>query len=135
MTLSPRRAFRLTALALGLCGLISATAHAGGSMFSDDDVTDENVGPSYFGFVKDTAGNPIPNAKVTVSIKDRGGVVTHTDALGLYKVPGFSIDVDPKNVKVACEKQGYKQVGTSRRALRTNDPKTPIQTECTLQHN
>ena len=42
-------------------------------------------------------------------MKDRGGVVTRTDALGAYKVPGFGKEIDPKDVEVSCDKQGYKQ--------------------------
>jgi hypothetical protein len=33
---------------------------------------------------------------VTVGLKNRGGIVTRTDALGTYKVPGFGKNVDPK---------------------------------------
>ncbi|HZS64799.1 MAG TPA: carboxypeptidase-like regulatory domain-containing protein [Xanthobacteraceae bacterium] len=122
----------VAAMILGL-SLLSFTAHAGGTMFGEDEDHDENVGPPYFGFVKDTDGNAIADAKVSVTIKDRGGVVTHSDALGLYKVPGFSVDVDPKNVEVSCEKEGYKPAGTFRRTLPGADPKTPIETQCTLQ--
>jgi hypothetical protein len=94
----------------------------------------EEEGPSYFGFVKDTNGSTMPDAKVTVGIKDRGGVVTRTDALGAYKVPGFGKEVDPKDVEIACDKQGYKQIRILRRMRSpTADVKIPIETECTLQ--
>ena len=63
--------------------------------------------------MKDTNGATLPDAKVTVGIKDRGGVVTRTDALGAYKVPGFGKDVDPKDVEIACDKQGYKLAADS----------------------
>ena len=52
---------------------------------------------------------------MTVGIKNRGGVVTRSDALGTYRVPGFGKDVDTKDVDVSCEKEGYKQVKTVRR--------------------
>jgi hypothetical protein len=71
---------------------LSIAAWAGGAGFGDDDDNSEEEGPSYFGFVKDTNGATMPDAKVTVGIKDRGGVVTRTDALGAYKVPGFGKD-------------------------------------------
>lgn len=100
----------------------------------DDDDNSEEEGPSYFGFVKDTNGSTMPDAKVTVGIKDRGGVVTRTDALGAYKVPGFGKEVDPKDVEIACDKQGYKQIRILRRMRSpTADVKIPIETECTLQ--
>ena len=113
--------------------VVSTALWAGGSGFGDDDDTSEDEGPSYFGFVRDTSGNTLPDAKVTVSVKDRGGVVTRTDALGAYKVPGFGKEVDPKNVEVSCEKQGYKQTKTLRRNLPPPDSKIPIETECTMQ--
>ena len=130
---------------LGRCGsraglvvgamCILSTAHwAGGAGVGDDDDNSEEEGPAYFGFVKDTNGATLPDAKVTVGIKNRGGVVTRTDALGAYKVPGFGKDVDPKDVEIACDKQGYKQLRTLRR-MRAPDAavKIPVETECTLQ--
>ena len=33
--------------------------------------------------------------------RDRGGVVTRTDALGAYKVPGFGKEVSPDEVTVS----------------------------------
>jgi hypothetical protein len=113
--------------------LASTALWAGGSGFGDDDDHGEDEGPSYFGFVKDTGGNTIPDAKVTVAVKDRGGVVTRTDALGAYKVPGFGKEVDPTTVEISCAKEGYKQVRVLRRGGPSDDPKIPIETECTLQ--
>ena len=107
---------------------------AGGAGFGDDDDNSAEEGPSYFGFVKDINGATVPDAKVTVGIKNRGGVVTRTDALGAYKVPGFGKDVDPQEVEVACDKPGYKQLKALRRMRASNaDPKIPVETECTLQ--
>ena len=124
---------RITGLVVALC-VVSTALWAGGSGFGDDDDAGEDEGPSYFGFVKDTNGATVPDAKVTVGIKDRGGIVTRTDALGAYKVPGFGKDVDPRDVEIACDKQGYKQLRTLRRMRSPNaDPKIPVETECTLQ--
>jgi hypothetical protein len=114
--------------------ILSTAAWAGGAGFGDDDDNSEEEGPAYFGFVRDANGATVPDSKVTVAIKNRGGVVTRTDALGAYKVPGFGKDVDPKEVEVTCDKQGYKQVRTLRRMRPPNaDVKIPIETECTLQ--
>jgi hypothetical protein len=119
---------------VGATCILSTALWAGGAGFGDDDDNSEEEGPSYFGFVKDTNGATLPDAKVTVGIKDRGGVVTRTDALGAYKVPGFGKDVDPKDVEIACDKQGYKQLRTLRRMRAPDAPvKIPIETECTLQ--
>jgi hypothetical protein len=113
---------------------ISVAAWAGGAGFGDDNDTSAETGPSYFGFVRDTNGVTIPDAKVTVAVKNHGSVITRTDALGTYKVPGFGTDVNPKDVEISCDKQGYKQVRVVRRFSPSTDPKIPIETECTLQH-
>jgi hypothetical protein len=115
------------------CGL-STALWAGGSGFGDDDDHDhENEGPAYFGFVKDVNGATIPDAKVTVAIKDRGGVITRTDALGAYRVPGFGREINPSEVQISCEKPGYKQVRVFRRTAPNADSQVPIETECTMQ--
>jgi hypothetical protein len=133
MRILGRRTGWHAALALGMTCALSTALWAGGSGFGDDDHDHENEGPAYFGFVKDTNGATMPDAKVTVGIKDRGGVVTRTDALGAYKVPGFGKDVSPDEVTVACEKQGYRQTRIYRRGLPPPGSKNPVETECTLQ--
>ena len=115
-----------------LCA-ISVAAWAGGAGFGDDDDTSAETGPSYFGFVRDTNGATVPDAKVTVAVKNRSSVITRTDALGTYKVPGFGTDVNPKDVEISCDKQGYEQARVVRRSSPSTDPKIPIETECTLQ--
>jgi hypothetical protein len=117
---------------VGATCALSTALWAGGSGFGDDDHDHENEGPAYFGFVKDTGGATIPDAKVTVALKDRGGVITRTDALGAYRVPGFGREIDPTSVVITCEKPGYKQVKVFRRTAQDADPKTPIETECTM---
>ena len=118
--------------ALAVAGALSAPVWAGGSSFGDDD-DEADEGPAYFGFVRDTAGNSVSDAKVTVGIKNRGGVVTRSDALGTYRVPGFGKDVDTNDVEVSCEKEGYKQTKTFRRTAPTALNVPIIETECTLQ--
>jgi len=129
--LSGRAGWAMCAL-VGMCAM-STALWAGGSGFGDDDDPGEDEGPSYFGFVKDAGGATIPDAKVTVSVKDRGGVVTRTDALGAYKVPGFGKEISPNDVEISCEKPGYKQTGTLRRNLPPPDSKIPVETDCRMQ--
>ena len=112
--------------------MISTPVWPGGSGDEGPDDHQDN-GPSYFGFVKDTNGATISDAKVTVAIKDRGGVITRTDALGAYRVPGFGKEINPNEVLISCEKQGYKQVRVLRRTAQDADPAVPIETECTMQ--
>jgi hypothetical protein len=123
----------LAATVVGVTCILSTALWAGGAGFGDDDDNSEEEGPAYFGFVKDTNGATMPDAKVTVGIKDRGGVVTRTDALGAYKVPGFGKEVSPDEVTVACDKQGYRQTRVLRRSLPPPGSKNPVETECTLQ--
>ncbi len=133
MRIFGRRAGRVTAIAFGITCALSTALWAGGSGFGEDDDHSEEEGPAYFGFVKDTNGATVADAKVTVSVKDRGGVITRTDALGAYRVPGFGKEVDPTEVLISCEKVGYKQVRVLRRQASGADEKTPIETECTMQ--
>jgi hypothetical protein len=129
----PARRASLAGVVIVMTCALSTALWAGGSGFGDDDDLNEDEGPAYFGFVKDTNGATMPDAKVTVAVKERGGVVTRTDALGAYKVPGFGKEIDPKDVEVSCEKEGYKQARVLRRSLPPPDSKIPIETECTLQ--
>src|SRR4030088_3700114 len=123
----------VASMTIAVTCILSTALWAGGAGFGDDDDNSDEEGPSYFGFVKDANGATMPDAKVTVGVKDRGGVVTGTDALGAYKVPGFGKEVSPDEVTVACEKQGYKQLRVYRRGLPPPGSKNPVETECTLQ--
>ena len=124
---------RMMGAVLAMTCALSIAAWAGGAGFGDDDDNSEEEGPSYFGFVRDTNGATVPDAKVTVGVKNRGGIVTRTDLLGTYKVPGFGKEVDPKDVEVSCDKPGYKQLRVVRRSSPSTDPKIPVETECTLK--
>ena len=128
----PATAHITVAIIAIICAL-SVASWAGGEGFGDDDDHTAEDGPSYFGFVRDANGATVPDAKVTVSLKNRLSVVTRTDALGTYKVPGFGKEVDPKDIAVACSKDGFKQLRVVRRSMPNTDPKIPVETECTLQ--
>ena len=78
------------AVAAMVCA-VAGGAWGGGSSFGDDDDNSEEVGASYFGFVRDTFGATVPDARVSVGPKDRGVIVTRTDLLGTYKVPGLIV--------------------------------------------
>jgi len=118
------------ALILALAVAAPVVSHAGGVGFGEDDSDDDN-GPSYFGFVREVDGPGIADAKVTAALKDRGALVTRTDIMGVYKIPGFGKDIDPKDVTISCSKEGYKQASVERRP--GSDPKDPVEIECYLQ--
>src|SRR5581483_12427470 len=101
------RGLLVALLVAGVATGWSGAARAGGSM--DDDEPDPNAGPAYYGFVKDQRGASVSDAKVTARLKGRGMIVSRTDVLGVYKIPGFGKDVSPDEVEIACAKDGYAQ--------------------------
>lgn len=104
---------------------------AGGELTDEDkDDGDTTTGP--YGFVKDTRGSAIPEATVTVDIKNRGQIVTQSNILGAYKIPTFGIEIKPEEVTISCKKDGYKMVGVTQRQGIT-DPGAGFEVECTLQ--
>jgi hypothetical protein len=118
--------------ALAMACVFSTALWAGGSGFDDDHEHAEDEGPAFFGFVKDTRGAAVPDAKV--SVKATGAeLITRSNILGAYRAPGFRKHIDPASVEIVCEKDGYKYVRTFRRSSPNNDPKSPIEMECVLQ--
>lgn len=110
----------------------ASPAFAGGDMLGDlDDHHDE--GPSYFGFVKDARGAPVPDAKVTANVKNGVSFITRTTAAGLYKFAGFSKQIKPDDVTISCAKDGYKQTRVLRRPTPKSEPVKAIETECRLE--
>jgi hypothetical protein len=127
-----RRLEIASTLALGVVLAISTPVWPGGSSDEGPDDHQDN-GPSYFGFVKDTSGKIIPDAKVTAEIKGRGAVITRSDKLGTYKLPGFGTQISPASVTISCSKEGFKQVRVFRRTQPGKAPVAAIETECTMQ--
>jgi len=88
MTFIPAIGFSAAALLVVIL-VVYQPAWAGGDAENHDHQDD---GPSYFGFIKDASGRTVPDAKVTAEIKGRGSVVTRSDKVGIYKLPGFGKD-------------------------------------------
>ena len=120
------------ATALGLILAMVTSVWPGGSSDEGPDAHQDN-GPSYFGFVKETGGKVISDAKVTAEIKGRGSVITRSDKLGTYKLPGFGKEVSPANVTISCSKDGYRQSRTLTRTPLAKKPLVAIEIECTMQ--
>jgi hypothetical protein len=111
---------------------LAPPALAGGDMLGDiEDHHDE--GPSYFGFVKDSRGAPVPDAKVTANVKNGVAFITHTTSAGMYKFSGFSKQIKPDDVVISCAKDGYKQTRVLRRPTPKKEPVKAIETECRLE--
>ena len=121
-----------TTLSLLLLSGIFVPAWSGGSVDEGPD-DHQDAGLSYFGFVKDTTGKVIADAKVTAEIKGLGSVIARTNATGAYKLPGFGKDISPKNVTISCSKDGYKQTRSFTRTPLNKKPLTAIEIECTMQ--
>ena len=110
---------------------LAVPAWSGGDNYDATAATAEDAGPSYFGFVKDARGTPVPDAKVTLRPKSGKVVEVKTNKLGLYR-SHVRKDVNPRDVEISCQKDGYKQ---TRVFLRTDLRKAAIviETDCTLQ--
>ena len=119
------------ATTIGFMFLTLTPAWPGGSDEGPDVHHDD--GPSYFGFVKDTSGKAIPDAKVTVAIKGLGSVITRTNAAGSYKLPGFGKELSPDKITISCSKDGFKQTRAFTRTPLNKKPLTAIEIECTMQ--
>ena len=100
--------------------LAGAPAWSNGRHFFEDlegDPLDKTV---YFGFVKDERGLPIKGAVVTVTITHTGVQFTElTDPIGVYKSVDVPLDVDPANVEVAVEADGYELAQAQNRTMTT----------------
>jgi hypothetical protein len=119
-------------VALTLAGL--AAVRAGGQMtFGDDTNTSANDGPAFFGFVRDADGSSVVDARVTAAVKTGGAVVTTTNGIGVYKIPGFAKSINPDDIVISCSKDGYKQANVVRRPHAPGDITDPIEVECYLQ--
>jgi hypothetical protein len=107
-----------------------ANALAGGDEYdAAKDV--ENLGPAYFGFVRDARGSPVSDAQVVLRPKSGDPITIKTNVLGLYR-SHVSKETVPDDVSVSCGKEGFKQ----ERIYRRTPPGSKdmfIETDCTLQ--
>jgi hypothetical protein len=128
------RAGSIAVLSLSVVFAAPRLPFAGGIGFSDEDAANQGgEGPSFFGFVRLVDGPGIADAKVTAELKNSGALVTRTDILGVYKIPGFGKDVNPDDVIISCAKDGYKQASVVRQPHAAGDIKDPVEVECYLQ--
>ena len=109
---------------------------AGGNVLAGGDEYDaakdvENLGPAYFGFVRDARGSPVSDAQVVLKPKSGDPITIKTNVLGLYR-SHISKETVPDDVSVSCGKEGFKQ----ERIYRRTPPGSKdmfIETDCTLQ--
>ena len=129
MTKRNSLAFIVAAAFLLACS--SAVWAGGGSFGNDEDQADDN-GPSFIGFVKDTKGDGVDDAKVTVTVKVRNSsMIVHADTQGMFLVRGFDKALKPDEIEIGCSKDGYAEVSATRRPAL--DANSPIEVDCVLK--
>jgi hypothetical protein len=104
------------ALALGLTA--AGVALANGGEFFLPAPEHGHVDLVYFGHIKDTDGNYIDNAELTVHVGGVGMTMPFdNDTPGHYRSPDIGAQikdqgetVDPAQITIACSKKGYRQV-------------------------
>jgi hypothetical protein len=121
-----------TLTALCLVGFVAPGMKALAGDGDYDGASDvEGLGPAYFGFVRDTRGAAVPDARVTLHPRSGEAVVVSTNVLGLYR-SHVSKEAAPDEVSVSCEKNGFKQANVIRRTP-PGSMAALVETNCTLQ--
>lgn len=111
------RAKLLAGAALGGALAVSGLAWANGGEFFLPAPEHGKVDLVYFGHIKDTDGNYIDNAQITVSVKDLGLTFPFdNDSPGHYRSPDIGAQikdigekVDPSQISIQINKKGYSQ--------------------------
>jgi hypothetical protein len=99
-------------------GLASGVALANGGEFFLPAPEHGHVDLVYFGHIKDTDGNYLDNAEMTVHVDGIGMTFPFdNDTPGHYRSPDVGAQikdagetVDPSKITITCAKKGYKQV-------------------------
>ena len=112
----------------------SSSGLAGGGSFDTPDDDDADAGPPYVGDVKDSKGDPIADAKITVTVKAyNSSLILRTDDQGHFFVKGFDKAVNPDDVEITCSHDGYKAFALNRD--RGSADKAPVEITCLLEKN
>jgi hypothetical protein len=123
----------LVRLALLVVALSPAPTLAGANKGQDEVGPGPDEGPGYVGFVKDAAGAPVNDARVSATYRDGLAMVTRSNAAGAYSLPGFKKGINPDEVKISCAKPGYRQIRVFRQPAPRGQPVRSVDTECRLQ--
>jgi len=111
-----------------------ATARPGWPGGMPDEEADQQMpSKAIVGFVKDSGGNLVGDAKVVVNFKSgTTELITRSDATGHFRIPGFSKDADADSVELSCSKGGYRQTATLKRRSVASGGSAPIEVDCVL---
>lgn len=116
--------------AIACCAFAAPGARSAGEM---GEAKHKDEGVRFFGFVKDTAGKPIIEAKVTAQIKGGIKYVTHTAKNGMYSFGGFNKSVKPDDVTITCDKEKFQQAKVIRKTPAGGKAVKSVETECRMQ--
>ncbi len=107
---------------------ISPGAWAGAGSLDEE----QEEGVPFFGFVRDTKGAAIPDARVTAEFKGGGArLITRSDAAGAYSISSFGAETNPNDVEITCIKDGYRYVETVKRNPDVAQGQ-PVEADCIL---
>jgi hypothetical protein len=124
----------MAAMVVLVSGLGDGARAGGGESFGRDEEALAG-GTRFFGFVKDTKGNVIPDVKIVVEIKGRNAsLVMRANADGHYHLPALGKDMTPDNVTITCSKEGYKMATGVVMASNPNPPDgiPAVEVDCIL---
>ncbi len=125
MKLRHRSAVSLGGSVLGLGLLTAGVALANGGEFFTPAPEHGKVDLVYFGSIKDTDGNYLDNAEMTIHVDGIGMTFPFdNDRQGHYRSPDIGAQikdngeaVDPSKITIMCAKKGYKVVRPSKDAV------------------
>lgn len=121
---------KIALMVAAMLGAAAGAAYAGGDEYDGPNDT-EQLGPAYFGFIRDVKGSPVADAEVVLKPKSGDAISTQSNAIGLFR-SHIGKDTVPDDVELSCGKPGYKQT----RVFRRTPPGSKdmfIEIDCTLQ--
>lgn len=113
---------------------LGSPVHAGGSDIEATANSDKEHGPPFFGEAMVVQGmKPLEGVRIKAQLKGRPlPVITATNDEGRFSIRGFGRNVDPANVSVSCDMDGYKLIDlTRRRVSKATDAATVV--ECLFE--
>ena len=125
---------RLTLLVVGLvaAALPALAIHASAGGMADEDAQQEFL-KIIVGFVRDTDGNIIPEARVVASLKTgKTDLIAQSDAAGHFRIAAFKKSTPDDDILVSCSKEGYQQAAGRRRRSAAGAEDAPVEFDCVL---
>ena len=121
------------ALILGFVSLAAGPALAGGADLEAIEGDTENGAP-FFGEATDVKGmKPMANVRIRAQAKGQPlPVFAYTNDEGRFSIRGFGKGVDPAQVDVQCDAEGFSLIDLSRRRV-SSAPEAPTVVECLFE--